>query len=92
MTEKRWAGRAAGRVQGVGFRAFVQQTAQAAGFTGWVRNMSDGTVTMEVQGPEEKFSALDTPIREGNAWIGVESLDWEPLPAVPEEATFEIRR
>ena len=92
MTEKRWAGQASGRVQGVGFRAFVERTAQAAGFTGWVRNMSDGTVTMEVQGPEERFGALDTAIREGNAWIRVDRLDWQPLPAVPEETGFEIRR
>ncbi len=92
MAEKRWAGRAVGRVQGVGFRAFVEQTARKAGFTGWVKNMSDGSVTMEVQGGEEGFPALDQAIRAGNAWIRVEGLDWQPVDPLPAETEFTIRR
>lgn len=33
-----------GRVQGVGFRAFVEYTAQDHGLAGWVRNRRDGSV------------------------------------------------
>ena len=43
-TSVRYFGRATGRVQGVGFRMFVQQHASELGLTGWVRNMEDGSV------------------------------------------------
>ncbi|MBT9253234.1 MAG: acylphosphatase [Brockia lithotrophica] len=42
--------RIVGRVQGVGYRAFVLREATRRGITGWVRNEPDGTVTAEVQG------------------------------------------
>lgn len=62
MFEKivRYYGRAVGRVQGVGFRFFVQQNAVELGLTGWVRNMDDGSVTMEMQGQEAPVAALET--------------------------------
>lgn len=47
-----------GRVQGVGFRWHCKNFANAKGLTGWVQNLPDGTVEMEVQGTEEKVSAL----------------------------------
>ena len=37
-----------GRVQGVGFRFFVAMNAERCHLTGWVKNMSDGSVTAEV--------------------------------------------
>lgn len=39
-----------GRVQGVGFRYQAYETARQFGLTGWVKNLCDGTVEMEVQG------------------------------------------
>ena len=50
-----------GRVQGVGFRFFVAMNAERCHLTGWVKNMSDGSVTAEVQGTRveiEKFLNL----------------------------------
>ena len=38
-----------GRVQGVGFRFFAAMNAERCHLTGWVKNMSDGSVTAEVQ-------------------------------------------
>jgi acylphosphatase len=46
----RYFGTATGRVQGVGFRMYVQQHAMELDMTGWVKNMDDGSVTMEVPG------------------------------------------
>ena len=50
--------RIAGRVQGVGFRLYMQREARARGITGWVRNRVDGTVEAVVQGGPEAVDAL----------------------------------
>ena len=50
---------AEGRVQGVGFRMFVRQQAVMRDITGWVKNMSDGTVTMELQGAADAVEGGD---------------------------------
>jgi acylphosphatase len=39
-----------GRVQGVGFRAFVERKAIGLGLSGWVRNRHDGSVEAVLQG------------------------------------------
>ena len=49
-----------GQVQGVGFRFNNTNLAQARSLTGWVRNMEDGSVEMEVQGtPANILSHLE---------------------------------
>lgn len=45
----------AGRVQGVGFRAFVVEEAKALGLDGWVRNRRDGTVEAVFAGAEKEI-------------------------------------
>ena len=46
-----------GRVQGVGFRYRTYYLAQNLGLTGWVQNLDDGRVEMELQGDEaDSFS------------------------------------
>ena len=86
----RYFGTATGRVQGVGFRMFVQQNAMELGITGWVKNMSDGTVTMELQGPQAAIDRLEAIIREGNYFIKVQSFGLEVRDVVVTEQRFEI--
>ncbi len=87
----RYFGQAKGRVQGVGFRFFVQQNSQELGLTGWVRNMSDGTVTMEIQGEQETVEELVRRLREGNCFIKVEEFSMEAREVVPDETGFSVR-
>jgi len=50
-----------GHVQGVGFRWSVQHLAKGFDVTGWVRNLPDGQVELQVQGEESEVCAfLDT--------------------------------
>ncbi len=57
--------RVAGRVQGVGFRAWATQVAAQLRLRGWVRNRSDGTVEMLVTGPDDAVSAMIEAARQG---------------------------
>lgn len=87
----RYFARAEGRVQGVGFRFFVQQTALQLGLCGWVRNMDDGSVTMEVQGTHEAVDVLWQEIWKGNGFIRVGSLETEKRESISDAQGFDIR-
>jgi acylphosphatase len=54
-----------GRVQGVGFRDFMQRRARALGVTGWVRNRSDGSVEAVVQGSDDAVNQIIALARQG---------------------------
>lgn len=47
-----------GDVQGVGFRFAAQREAAALGLTGWVRNLPDGRVEAEFEGPRDALEAI----------------------------------
>ena len=55
-----------GRVQGVGFRYYAVQKANQLGLTGWVKNLYDGSVEMEVEGQEELIDQLIIFYRTGH--------------------------
>ncbi len=54
-----------GRVQGVGFRYFMQRRARALGITGWVRNRTDGSVEAAVQGNADAIAAIIAVAKRG---------------------------
>jgi len=54
-----------GRVQGVGFRWFVEYEAHMLQIAGWVRNNPDGTVEVLAQGTREQLAGLHSRLREG---------------------------
>lgn len=57
--------RVAGRVQGVGFRWFVRETADSLGLTGYVKNEYDGSVVVVAEGSRGTLEELLTALREG---------------------------
>ncbi len=55
-----------GRVQGVGFRWFVQREAAEIGLRGWVRNTQDGHVEAVAAGSPEQIEDLETALKRGS--------------------------
>ena len=88
----RKAGKAEGRVQGVHFRVFVRNSARELGVTGWVKNMKDGSVTMELQGAAQIIEQLIEKIKQGRGRIKVTSLELADLPVTEGEIGFAIKK
>lgn len=64
-----------GRVQGVGFRAFIERSAIERGLDGWVRNREDGSVEAVFAGAAAKVEDMLAVCRKGPRGAGVEDLD-----------------
>jgi acylphosphatase len=71
-----------GRVQGVGFRAFVRREALARELQGRVRNLPDGGVEAEAEGRREALEAWVDAIRDGPSLARVSevSVEWSEGP------------
>jgi acylphosphatase len=70
-----------GRVQGVGFRWFVEREAVLLGVAGWVRNLPDGGVEVLAQGNIHQLAGLRSRLREGPRAARVDSVeDFEAQP------------
>jgi acylphosphatase len=54
-----------GRVQGIGFRFFVEKNADSLNLTGWVCNQYDGSVRLVAIGSEEALHVLLCSLKEG---------------------------
>jgi acylphosphatase len=67
-----------GRVQGVGYRAFVENQAVALGLEGWVRNRRDGSVEALFAGPANVVSDMVALCRRGPSYARVDVVDEEP--------------
>jgi acylphosphatase len=67
-----------GRVQGVGYRAWVEHRARAYGLEGWVRNRRDGSVEALFAGPADVVADMITACRRGPSSARVESVTEEP--------------
>jgi acylphosphatase len=77
-------------VQGVGFRWFVRDAADAHGVTGWVRNRRDGTVEAELHGPDAAVQAVLDAIARGPQGSRVDEVALSDTASASAPA-FEIR-
>lgn len=81
-----------GRVQGVGFRAFVSQQAQYLNLAGWVRNLGYTQVEAVAEGQREILERFVEILQRGPIGSRVDDLhlDWET--PTGELSAFEVRR
>jgi acylphosphatase len=80
-----------GRVQGVGFRWFVEREAHILQIAGWVRNNPDGSVEVFAQGTREQLIGLSAKLHEGPRAArvdDVEQFDAEPVSSLN---SFQVR-
>ena len=80
-----------GRVQGVGFRYSVRQIAKGFNVTGWVRNLADGRVELQVSGEAEEVSAFLECIRQSDLGSLIKKESENGLSTPPDSRGFEIR-
>ena len=78
-----------GDVQGVGLRYRSFYIAQSLGLAGWVENLWDGRVEMEVQGSEASIREMLDRIQQ-QRWINVADMEITEIPC-EEERGFKIR-
>ena len=63
-----------GRVQGVGFRYYIQDHAAAEGVHGYVRNLPDGRVEAVIEGDEESVLRVERALRRGPAGARIDDV------------------
>jgi acylphosphatase len=79
-----------GRVQGVGFRWFTREQAEARALAGWTRNLRDGTVECEVEGPKDVVAEFVEALKTQHPFARVDAVEFQNIP--PEGGSgFEIR-
>ncbi|WP_321530824.1 acylphosphatase [uncultured Desulfuromonas sp.] len=83
--------RISGRVQGVGYRNFVQQSATAFALTGWARNCADGDVEVVVEGEEGDIRHLINCCQQGPSHAQVDKVNMSLSAHTGEFGSFSIR-
>jgi acylphosphatase len=83
--------KARGRVQGVGFRNFVNEKASELGVRGWVRNDDDGSVEVYAVGTAAQLSELAGHLFNGPRWAEVRGVD-EAEAALEDHSGFSVRQ
>ncbi len=79
-----------GRVQGVGFRYFVQYQAKLLNLTGWVRNINNNQVEVFAEGLEPALKIFIQKLQEGPAQARVDSCNIHWLTPTGNFHSFEI--
>ncbi len=79
-----------GRVQGVGFRWYVEREALSLGLSGWVRNRSDGSVEVLASGSRSQLGALYDKLKQGPRAARVDDIAVEDAAPLKDLHTFRI--
>ncbi len=79
-----------GRVQGVGFRWFVEREARTLGINGWVRNNADGSVEVLAMGTRDQLIAFRARLYAGPRAARVDAVDEVEAQPVAGLSTFRI--
>lgn len=80
-----------GRVQGVGFRWAVYQYASQRPISGYVQNMTNGTVRIDCQASEDELAALMAFVKNGpTPYARVTALDQITVPVDQQLTSFPI--
>jgi len=79
-----------GRVQGVGFRWFVEREAHILGIAGWVRNNTNGSVEIMAQGTRDQISGLRSRLREGPRAARVDAVEESEAKSAAGISSFRI--
>lgn len=77
-----------GMVQGVGFRYRSSYLAQSLGLTGWVKNLWDNRVEMEIQGEKKDIEAFLDRLQ-SQRFISIDGMDMAEIPC-QKESQFKI--
>jgi len=79
-----------GNVQGVGFRYSALKKANELGIKGYIRNKSDGTVYIEIEGEPETLDFFIVWCKNGPSWAQVNDVYYEDIP-LSNFVNFEIK-
>lgn len=80
-----------GMVQGVGFRHFAQTTALQHQCTGYVRNLDNGMVEIQVQSTEENINQFLRCLKNGNRFAKVSDISIKEVDLSANDKTFVYR-
>jgi acylphosphatase len=80
-----------GRVQGVGFRYYIQDHAAVEGVHGYVRNLADGRVEALIEGDEQSVLRVERAIRRGPSGARIEDVVVESAVPSGRATGFSIR-
>ena len=80
LTARRYLVR--GRVQGVGYRYYVERAACDLGLCGYARNLDDGRVEVYAVGTPEQIAELSGYLRKGPRWSEVRGVDEQEAPVL----------
>ncbi|MFN2509145.1 MAG: acylphosphatase [Chthoniobacterales bacterium] len=80
-----------GNVQGVGFRYTVKQIARGFDVVGWIRNLPDGRVELQMSGEESELAAFLEAVAQSELRPHIKEQTESPLSEAPVARGFEIR-